>query len=381
MRAVASSAQELAGRFGIERDACGIAAWSGVARLLRQAVSRWGLVRSVAARRFAERTLEAAGFERESARARVKAVLELMVELRDVETVYVDRPASGASLSRNPDDSGSGALSEGEASVFDTDLQTNVTPAGIHLAAASPHYVIFGARAFLCGTKDLPRDSTHAFGHPGDRSAVVRWIDVGGGQLAALEEAGFDEWETQDWLGPPGWTPHMERRDVTGLTGVAAFWSVLERAFERFAIPVNDASLCAVVAGRPGSFFGTPMALDGRWCAGSGAPSGLWCGVLRGHNVRHLRPVLAEARGGAVVRAMELFDFDELRWAVVARGVAVGEPEVALVRGEWIDFTFPLPSQWRRLAALCSVEKWRWTLPPWVEPSNVEAALAGILFQ
>jgi hypothetical protein len=297
---------------------------------------------------------------------RVDETIARMIELRELGVVFVDALPAGVLETTIPQ--------------IDDEPERR-PPTGRQLAANAPRYVRLGRRAFICGTLDAFPLPCEAFGGDEDPSSIVRWVDATEGSLVQLEEAGLDEWELVDWIGVPGWTPHLERRGVAGSPAVHALWSALAEGFERFAMPISDPSRCAVVAGDAGGYFGRSDAYDGRWRRPADAADGVWCGVLRGYGDQHQRPVIAEVRGGSVTGVMELFDFDEFRWALVARGVATGRHEVAQMAGDQVAFTFPLPAQWQRLGALCKSEKWRWTPPPWVTASDVLGALPGVLLK
>lgn len=361
MHASKCSPEELAARLGIEVDSSGAVAWGGLADLVRQAVGRWSLVRPATLRRFVRRTLEAVGADSAGSLIRVSEAIERIAQLGDIEPVFVgdlERPADSG-----PD--GEDALA---------------APPGARLAAAAPRHVRIGERRLIIGLGDSLPFATEPFGILGGAVSLARWAQADEVTASLLEAAGFAECDLEDWLGAPGWLVHLERRRASLGAPLSELWTSLEGALGEIGMPVSDASRCAVVAGRPGGYFGRAEALDGRWQRGDSVVDGLWCGVLKGQREAHLRPVIAEAHGGRVVRALELYDFDEFRWALLARGCHTDQ-EVVRAREGRLEFTFPCPFRWRRLAALCCVDGWEWTLPPWLVAADLAPALTGALLQ
>ena len=90
-------------------------------------------------------------------------------------------------------------------------------------------------------------------------------------------------------------------------------------------------------------------------------PEGLWCGYRRGHGEGRWLPALISIDEGHR-RALDLFDEDEWRWALLARSRAIGTPEVAHRIGEDYQVTWPLPAQLKAAMNIIGVPTgpWRW---------------------
>jgi len=362
MHALSVTPHELAERFGFARGAVGVVAWSGLGDLIREAAGRWSLARRATLQRFVARALAASGVDDESSLSRIDDAIDQLIHLGDLEPVYIGEP--------DPNE------------VADTELDKLVvgTP-GTRLAATCPRYVPLGGRLLLVG---LPAGgipvAVERFGGAESSASLARWAANDVTTRAQLDAAGFVECEVEDWMGMPGWIEYQERRHAAEATDLGALWSILLANLAQFGMPVSDAGSYSLIAGAPGRYFGRPEIPDGRWVRGDAAPVGVLCGVVRGHGERHLRPVIVDSKNGRAVRALELYDLNELRWALLARGCHEQREIVRASEGR-LDLTFPCPSRWRRVAALCNVEAWRWSLPPWVRAADLVPVLEGVLFQ
>jgi hypothetical protein len=85
------------------------------------------------------------------------------------------------------------------------------------------------------------------------------------------------------------------------------------------------------------------------------------CAYRRGHGDGHWLPTLISVDGDDH-RALDLFDDDEWRWALLARSFAVGRPEVHKRSGEDVIVTWPLPAQLRAAMDIVGIPNgpWRW---------------------
>jgi hypothetical protein len=362
MRALSVTPLDLAARFGFARGTDGVVTWSGLGDLTREAAGRWSLMRRATLQRFVARALDASGVDDEGTLSRLGDAVDQLIHLGDLEPVYIGEPDSNE--------------------IADTELDKLVvgTP-GVRLAATRPRYVPLGERLLLVGLSagGIPV-ATERFGGAESSASLARWAANDDLTRAQLDAAGFAECEVEDWMGLPGWLEYQERRRAAKAADLAGLWSLLLANLDQFGMPVSDAGSYALIAGTPGRYFGRPEKLDGRWVRGDVAPVGVWCGVVHGHGERHLRPVVVDSKNGRAVRALELYDLDELRWALLARGCHE-QREVVRAGGGRLDLTFPCPSAWRRVAALCKVEAWRWSLPPWVCAADLAPVLEGVLLQ
>ena len=93
---------EFAARLGLRSDAGGLPEVAGVARLLRQALARWGLTRAATLNRHVCHTLVGCGYEGDAAKLRVREVLELLCVLGDAEVVWVGEEREPRVYPRTP---------------------------------------------------------------------------------------------------------------------------------------------------------------------------------------------------------------------------------------------------------------------------------------
>jgi len=204
----------------------------------------------------------------------------------------------------------------------------------------------------------------------GDHHDVVRRVRVDTDEDAAtLELAGVQEVSLADWLVPPGYISHASRRlrrlmrsDEISLSG---FWQLLENALTEEGLALGADAEVRMLGGCPGEFFGRHNSLqpEGRWTPDPG--DGLWCAYRPGYGDTHWRPCII-AVSGSVRKALDLYDADEWRWAVLARGRCVGPEEVVRAEAPKIQLTFPAPNQLR--AAMDIVGRptgaWAWNANP-----------------
>lgn len=350
---------ELAQALHIERCSDGLPSWGGVASLIRQAVGRWGLSRAGTLTRYARRTLAACGYEGDAVTARVREAVPLLCSLGDAEAVWADVP---------PEEEQE-AEGEGEQG-----LSTSL--AGRLVAPTVPRYVRFADYALVLGGVELQAEAiTEQFGDHSRQCSAARWMKISESAQGLLDGLGFEECGLDDWLGPSGVLDHLERRGSSE-AHVSALWPAIERSFDSAAGPVAEPSRITVLTGGPGGLFGEARTRTGRWRAGDDAPDGRWLGCALGHGAL-LRPVVVHVQGGAARRMMDLFDFDEWRWALLSRGISCGKPEVARCTATGsLGFTCPLPKQAVRLRALCGVESWLWSVPGWVDTASLSALLS-----
>ena len=191
-------------------------------------------------------------------------------------------------------------------------------------------------------------------------AALARWLDQAEARPLIAE---IDEWALEDWLGPAAWTHHAHRRGLSAAT-LDEYWRALAGVFLQNAAGARGAEGVRVIGGHPGDFFGKVLQGAARWRGPDGVPDGIYCGARPGYQDAHLHPALVEVVDGAPSRVMDVYDWDELRWVLLARGVATEALERLGVGEGQLRQTCELPDQIRRaLACLCSGEGWTWRCP------------------
>jgi hypothetical protein len=178
------------------------------------------------------------------------------------------------------------------------------------------------------------------------------------------------------YIGPAGYRRHLARR--TGGTGdgaLAEFWATLSASLRHDGQPLDAGQLRAVVD-PPGTHDGrfgryNQSAVSGRWK--TTAPDGTWCAVRPGRSPNEWHPVLIRVTG-TEVQSLDLFDWDEWNWALLARGIAIGAPERASWAAGILSFEHPVPAQFQRaLRILGAPGAWAWT---WNMAESASAALS-----
>ena len=234
------------------------------------------------------------------------------------------------------------------------------------IAPAEPRWIaVGGGRAVLLGgSLEVPAGLSPVAALPPDDVAVRVTLDSEEA-AATLDAGGWRQVLLAEWLHPPGFLRHVARREGDAVRGdqwdLARFWERLVSALVEEGLQLGpDAELRAVV-GAAGSFFGrlTAAGVEGRW--GAQPPSGVWCAYRRGHGDDRWLPTLVSVDGDDR-RALDLFDDDEWRWALLARSKAVVAPEVAHRADGEVRVTWPLPAQLRAAMDIIGVPAgpWRW---------------------
>jgi hypothetical protein len=167
-----------------------------------------------------------------------------------------------------------------------------------------------------------------------------------------------------DWLGPAGFHSHLARRLVGQAGGtIRELWDGLTAMLRKDGNPLDPSVLRAVVR-PPGTtgYFGRHSApsVSGRWT--SSVPDGVWCGVRPGRNPEEWHPILASVYKSEA-QALDLHDWDEWTWALMARGVALGAPERSSWESGVLTFEHPIPAQFVRALRLLGgpgQRTWTW---------------------
>lgn len=178
---------------------------------------------------------------------------------------------------------------------------------------------------------------------------IVRRILVRNDQdRAALRAAGIQENSIDEWLQPYKYLTHAARRKGhpvrSDKLSVAEFWELLVSELGDRGLPLSvDADVRAVV-GEPGGYFGpwNATSCEGRWS--DATPDGVWCAYRRGYGEQHWHPMVLAAHGEQR-RALDLYDHDEWRWALLGRGCSNGAGEQIERRDGHTRLSFPGPEQ------------------------------------
>jgi hypothetical protein len=345
----------------VEPDTDGAPRWSGVTSLLRQALARWGLSRPATVVRHVRHTLDACGFGGHD--ERIRDALDLLCVLGDAELVWADGPPV-----RPIEDE-----AEREA-----DAEVGAAPAvmvtGRLVAPTLARAVRLGQRTLVLGSREVDGVCYQRWGSSDAPCSAARWLDITA--MDALEASGFELVAPERWFGPSSVLDHLERREAEERS-LKGLWPALQRSLDVAGGPVADASDVRLLGGEPGAFWGRAASGNGRWRTVNHAPSGDVLGVLLGRFGKREQPIIARVERGAVQRVLELYDHEELRWAALSRGVSTGAPERLRVRDGALHFTCPVPTEARRPRAICAVDAWAWTPPPFVDVAELGEAVAA----
>lgn len=235
----------------------------------------------------------------------------------------------------------------------------------LFIAPAEPRWITMGCgRAVLLGPLTVPAGLARVTGLPPDDVAIR--VTLGSEEMAAaLDAGGWRQVSLDEWLHPCDYLRHVGRREGGAVRGdqwdLARFWERLVSAIDEEGLLLGPDAEFRAVVGSAGGFFGRYKApsVEGRWA--EQPPSGVWCAYRRGHGDDRWLPTLVSVDGHER-RALDLFDEDEWRWALIARSKAVSAAEVAqCVDGE-VRVTWPLPTQLRAAMNIIGVPagSWRW---------------------
>lgn len=308
-------------------DPEGAASDRAIASILRTLLNRWGLSPKRDVLKYTRAELQSGGAEDVSV---VPRVLQRLVDIGECDELYVGTEP--------------------------------------FLAPTAPRWISVGEGiASYLGVSDPPTRLSLA---DCDHRDIVRRLRVDTDEEAAtLELSGVQEISLSEWLVPPGYLRHASRRmrqparsDAVSLGG---FWELLEEAHTGEAMVLGGDSEVRVLEERPGDFFGRHNSLqpEGRWTTDPG--EGLWCAYRRGYGDTHWHPcIIAVVDGNR--RALDLYDADEWRWAVIARGRRIGSEEITRKEDGRIQLTFPAPSQMRAGMDILGTPSgaWAWDVSP-----------------
>lgn len=308
--------ESLRDRLGFAADATGAPAIGSVAQAARACVYAWRSPARARVTAYLHRQLIAAGFEEDLARPRVAEVIDTLIEVGDFTPARLSGKAS--------------------------------------LVLSRPQWIRIAEDDFaFLGHQDLGSQPTAVT--PG----FVRRVAVADETADPIDFAGF--------IGVPGYRRHLARRTSgTGDGVLTELWSILSSAVRHDGQPL-DAALVRAVVDPPGSNHGhfgrhNQPQLSGRWKAA--APDGTWCAVRPGRHPNEWHPILVRV-AGAEITSLDLFDWDEWNWALLARGVANGAPERSTWVSGTLSFEHPVPAQFLRALRLLGIpgkSAWTWQL-------------------
>lgn len=327
------SKKKLAGKIQLA-DEQGKIIERSVANLLRAPLFRWGLSPKRSILRHARDQLRAVGVDDGTC---VNRVLDRMIALGECIKVFVGHE--------------------------------------VYIAPAEPRWLTVGdgVGVFL-GVSNLPEGIFNA--SESNQYDIVQRIRItSNDDVARLHFAGVREITLSEWLSPIGYWRHASRRlrrpVKSNDVNLASFWDILNSRLAEEGLPMSEDADIRVLKGTPGQFFGhydSPKA-EGRWT--DEMSEGVWCAIRRGYGEAHWHPIIL-AIDGAELRSLDLYDLDEWRWALLARGRKFGKNEVVRTSKESVQLTFPAPIQLRTAIDLLAVPTAPWV---WLSQSEIPNVL------
>lgn len=307
-------------------DASGEISEGAVANLLRAPLARWGLSPKRTILQYARDQLKAAGLDDVAC---VSRILNGMIVLGECGETYVGHES--------------------------------------YIAPAEPRWIAVGAGFGVILSVSGPPEGTRRVPPSNHRDIVQRIHVESDDDVAQLQLAGVREVSMSDWLTPLGYLRHATRRlrrpARNDEISLAAFWDLLKVTFAEEGLPLSSDAEIRAVVGDPGQFFGRYDTADpeGRWTALP--PDGIWCAFRRGYGEKHWHPAIIEANGEHR-RVLDLYNVDEWRWALLARGRSLGQEEVVDHSDGSVELTFPPPKQLHAAMDIVGVpaSAWTWNL-------------------
>jgi hypothetical protein len=305
----------LRARLGFSADDANTPAIGPIAEAARVCVQNWRSPARARVTAYLHRQLIAAGFDEEQVRDRVGDVINALIDTGDLTAIRLDGKAS----------------------------------------------LILSRRSFV-STGGIEHAMLGAVG-----DAIVACEPWRYTRTRTVVPEGLSAEAFSDWLGPAGYRRHLGRRLGGSAHGtITEYWAALTSSLQHEGNPL-DATLLRAVVQPPGTqngFFGrhNVPAVSGRWTAA--APDGTWCAVRPGRNPNEWHPIVVTVTGPEV-RALDLYDWDEWNWALLARGAAIGTPERSTWQDDFLAFEFPIPKQFVRALRLLggpAERRWTWRL-------------------
>lgn len=357
---IPATSHELAQAFGLA-GAGPLPTYRGLARLMREHVARSAPMRQAELTRKLKRLCRAAGFEEKGTQDRLKEVLEQLLAVGDIVSIY-----SEGGLSPQPQE---------EADLDSSEPIDPVKPLaeGAYLVPGLLTLVRFERVVLVTGSWPGDRAPYDLQSEEDSMGSVARWcrLESASGVLNGYSITDAD-WSTpDDWLGRYPVAELLEDRlgetrdskqDLKAQR--AQLWELIQGELrpERAGAGEN----VRLIAGAPGGFFGRYQDLSGRWRHAKACPDGTWLGVrVQKVGSKQERPtaMLGVMRGGELVESTDVRSWEEFRWALLSKGEVEGQPEQLVVEGDSLRQTCPLPTLLQRLLLLLpnlDAEKSRW---------------------
>ncbi len=289
-------------RLGFEPSAGGMPGVGSIAEAVRTCIRLWRSPARARVTEYIRRQLIATGFEAEQVRDCVADVIDALIDIGDVTVARIDGRTC--------------------------------------LVLSRSNWVNIGDATYV-GLGKVPQESGIAI----DSCRFAR--------TASTVPPTATPMNFFDWLGPGDFRSHLRRRSKSQTGGsIGDFWDFLTIALEQEGTPIDPTQLRAVVASPSvNGYFGRVSfeGVSGRWT--SSVPKGTWCGVRPGRNPQEWHPVVATV-DGSESRVLDLYDRDEWKWALLARGVSLGMPERSSWQNGVLAFEHPIPAQFTRALRL-----------------------------
>lgn len=303
----------------------------GLADLIRVPLSRWGLSRRSSVLRHARDHLDVAGL-RDNASELLTKVLGQLMRLGECAEIRIGHQR--------------------------------------YIAPAPPRWIQTGeGSAALLSVATIP-EGIEELRSDDSGNDIVRRIQVQTDtDLATLRMAGVRQASLDEWLVPHGYLDHGRRRAGRLIRSdelsLSRFWELLVSAAGKHGLHLDDDAQIRAVVREPGGYFGkyNSDTCEGRWS--EVAPDGVWCAYRRGYGPRHWLPIIVVV-DGCRRRAMDLYDGDEWRWALIARGRNTGMEERVERREDRIGTSFPAPDQLVTAMDILGPRRgaWSWEVSP-----------------
>lgn len=304
-----------------------------LANLLRVPISRWGLCRRRDVLGYVRKQLAAAGIL-DSMDGRLKLIMDRISELGDCEVTSLDG----------------------------TSYLVPTSPVMIH--TGNQCFAFLGSPCLPIGVPDISSDDKD----------IVRRFEIKNEDedcIAFLDSINVKEVSISELFSYPDYLLHasrrMDRPVVSSEMNLGDFWTFLCHKLRDKGSKVDDVSSIRILSDAKGGLFGrhdNPKAQD-RWIAAD--QLGVWCGYREGFNDRHWNPCIVEVTSDGAY-ALDLFDRDEWKWAVLSKGRSCGEDEIINIKEDTISLTFPAPSQLRAALSILGFQTRHWS---WVVGSEV----------
>lgn len=237
-----------------------------------------------------------------------------------------------------------------------------------YIAPTQPRWIPTGQNsAALLGGSPRPEEVSEQVLDSSGTDVIRRIWVRSDEERTALRAAGIRESSIEEWLQPYNYLAHAARRQGHLFRSdelcIAKFWELLLSELGEQGLPLSVEADVRAVVGHPGGYFGnlTARRCEGRWS--DTIPDGVWCAYRRGYGNQHWLPIVI-AVDGEQRRALDLYDHDEWRWALLGRGCSIGACERVERRGGHTRLGFPGPEQ---LAAAMDIlgprsNGWSWVV-------------------